>query len=183
MLLPLRTSGPRPPLSLPQAGPAPLTHICPLQTRDSLRDQIVALVLGTDMKQHFGTCGAFGAKVLAPLRAATAAAAAAAAAASTVLDTVLDRGDSGSVQLQRIQMDDEAQMLTWKVRRREGGRKGGREEGGSDQRRSWWVRLDCWRRRCRWPSHAPAWATWPALASTPNPNATANLQHHCNSHI
>ena len=47
--------------------PDPLHHSHPprltplLQARDSLRDQIVSLVLGTDMKQHFGTCGVDGA--------------------------------------------------------------------------------------------------------------------------
>ena len=46
---------------------------CCLQARDTVRNKIVALVLGTDMKQHFGTCGAFGSGVLSPLLVAVAA--------------------------------------------------------------------------------------------------------------
>ena len=175
---------------------------CCLQARDTVRNKIVALVLGTDMKQHFGTCGAFGSGVLSPLLVAVAAvppppirppqpaapsqpappppegafgikvlaplhAAAIAAAASPPSDpagaTVVlgdDEDDDGSCRpdhedgedgddvssvLRGLQMDDEAQLLTWKVW--EGGEGDGvgkcargrwrREQGGAGGRCSY----------------------------------------------
>ena len=123
-----------------------------MQARDSLRDQIVSLVLGTDMKQHFGTCGAFGVKVLAPLVVVAAAAETAppSGALATAEDPLsaggdddaaadeddtsgvhpnenedegADDGDDDCCVLRGLQMDDEAQLLTWKVWER--GRGGG----------------------------------------------------------
>ena len=107
------------------------------------------------MKQHFGTCGAFGAKVLAPLLVASAAAAGTAppsGALATAEDSPPGSGndaaadniavfadendgcvrqpdedgagvddDDGSSVLRGLQMDDEAQLLTWKVCERRGG--------------------------------------------------------------
>ena len=71
-----------------------------------VREQVVSLVLSTDMKQHFGTIGHFKVKVAGP---------AAAVAATVKLAAEEDGLAAGLLPLEAMQLDYEAQMLTWKV--------------------------------------------------------------------
>ena len=68
-----------------------------------VREHVVSLVLSTDMKQHFGTIGLFKAKVAGPAAAAVEAGL-----------------PAGVLPLEAMQMDNEAQMLTWKVSKQKG---------------------------------------------------------------
>ncbi|GAX85226.1 hypothetical protein CEUSTIGMA_g12646.t1 [Chlamydomonas eustigma] len=82
-----------------------------------LRNQMIQLVLGTDMKQHFPTCGLFASNVKAKALAA-------AASASVACRTSSDRADCHAERplalehvepLSRLQLDEEAQLLVWKM--------------------------------------------------------------------
>jgi hypothetical protein len=88
-----------------------------VQAQVMLRNQMIQLVLGTDMKQHFPTCGLFASTVKSKALAA--------AAAATMISRTSDDDRAGvttgittidhAEPLSRVQLDEEAQLLVWKV--------------------------------------------------------------------